>query len=395
MKNAAITIRMLALVLAVLCPSLVQAEETAEDITVVFDDGQTHDIDYWINNESQYNSVIVEVRDSNSTGQFTTVNLLNNGQIEDQLFACDKSRVNVSGGEIGGFLFALDNSRIVCSDGIISRGLIVCNRSRVTISGGTIGMGIRPLWTYDNSRVTISGGRIGDLWICHNSRVTISGGWIDGTIHVGRGYSKESVVKFIGSDFAVDGTAVGYGRIDTGGEESIHGTLTGILAGGEDLDNEFYIYGDSSILLAPEETLVVDIRPGSRPNPFNIKSKGVLSAAILGTEYVNVRDIKPDSIRLEGVKPIRSRYKDMATPVEDGYDCNCAKEGPDGYLDLALQFETQEVAEAIGNVSDGDEQMLILTAELSDGTPVAGTDWVLIHSRSNPRFMKRISTKRR
>jgi hypothetical protein len=310
---------------------------------------------------------------------------------------------------------------VTCSGGAIERGLIACNSSRVTISGGGI---MRPLWTYDNSRVTISGGRIGDLWVCQNSRVTISGGkvgnlrtsrsqsasrffgkgrevfryWranrspqvtisggsIGRTIYVGRGDSEDSVVKFVGSDFAVDGTAIGYGKIDTGGEESIYGTLTGTLAGGEVLNSKFYLYGDSSIVLAPEAVLTVDIRPGICPNRFPVRSRGVLPVTILGTESFSVRDINPDSVRLEGVRPYSSRYHDTATFAAEADDYNCTKEGPDGYPDLTLKFKAQEIAEALGDVNDGDEWMLILTAELSDGTPVAGTDWVVIYSSSRP-----------
>ena len=44
--------------------------------------------------------------------------------------------------------------------------------------------------------------------------------------------------------------------------------------------------------------VAVDIKPGSCPNPLNIKSKGVLPVAILGTEDFDVKDIKVNSIRI-------------------------------------------------------------------------------------------------
>jgi hypothetical protein len=64
--------------------------------------------------------------------------------------------------------------------------------------------------------------------------------------------------------------------------------------------------------------VAVDIRPRSCPNPLNVKSKGILPVAILGTEEFDVYDIDPVSVRLEGVAPIRSSYEDVATPVADG-----------------------------------------------------------------------------
>lgn len=66
----------------------------------------------------------------------------------------------------------------------------------------------------------------------------------------------------------------------------------------------------------------VDIKPGSCPNPLNLKSKGVLPVAVLGTEEFDVTTIDPLSILLsreeveEGVAPIRSDYEDVATPFE-------------------------------------------------------------------------------
>jgi hypothetical protein len=64
----------------------------------------------------------------------------------------------------------------------------------------------------------------------------------------------------------------------------------------------------------------VDIKPGSCPNPFNVKSKGVLPVAILGAEDFDVTMIDPSEILLsrdgieEGVPPLRWSYEDVATP---------------------------------------------------------------------------------
>lgn len=123
----------------------------------------------------------------------------------------------------------------------------------------------------------------------------------------------------------------------------------------------------------------IDIKPGSCPNPLNVKDKGVLPVAVLGIKDFDVFNIDPASIRLEGVAPVRSSYEDVATPVSNKTDdCDCTTEGPDGYLDLLLKFDTQEIVAALGGVYDGDVFLLILTGEDLAGTPIEGTDCVVI-----------------
>jgi hypothetical protein len=144
--------------------------------------------------------------------------------------------------------------------------------------------------------------------------------------------------------------------------------------------------------------VAMDIKPGSCPNPLNVKNQGVLPVAILGTENFDVNDIDPSTILLEGVKPVRWAFEDVATPpfepsIGDGEpDCfNCTEEGPDGFLDLTLKFETQEVLGVLGfgTMALVDESEIILsndricrvitlTGYLYDGTPISGEDTVLI-----------------
>jgi hypothetical protein len=121
----------------------------------------------------------------------------------------------------------------------------------------------------------------------------------------------------------------------------------------------------------------VDIKPGSCPNPLNVKSQGVLPVAILGTEYFDVSDVDVGAVRLAGVAPIRFNYADVATPFE-GELCDCHELGPDGYLDLTLKFDTQEVLDALGEVEDGDVLELILTGEGVVGIPIEGSDCIRI-----------------
>ncbi len=132
----------------------------------------------------------------------------------------------------------------------------------------------------------------------------------------------------------------------------------------------------------------VDIKPGSCPNPLNLKGKGVLPVAVLGTEDFDVGMIDPDTVRLsrEGIEasvaPVRWDYEDVATPFE-GELCDCHDLGADGYIDLTLKFSTAELVEAL-KLADvaGGTIPLTLTGNLFEefgGTPIRGEDcvWVM------------------
>ena len=128
------------------------------------------------------------------------------------------------------------------------------------------------------------------------------------------------------------------------------------------------------------ETLTVhlDIKPGSCPNRVNVRSKGVLPVAILGSEEFDVNTIDPASIRVNDVGPIRSHLEDVAAPLMYPNECECTKNGPDGYPDLALKFDTQQIVETLGEVNRGDTLTLLLTGVLNDETPIEGADCVMI-----------------
>ena len=145
---------------------------------------------------------------------------------------------------------------------------------------------------------------------------------------------------------------------------------------------------------AQEEVAVaVDIKPESCPNPINVKSKGVFPVAILGTEDFDVNQVDPNSITLwteDGgeVTPLRWALEDVATPYiyspEDEEEYMCTTDGPDGYPDLTLKFDIQEIVDALGepeDVDDGDVEFVWLTGNLLEefgGTPIEGRDVIII-----------------
>lgn len=95
-----------------------------------------------------------------------------------------------------------------------------------------------------------------------------------------------------------------------------------------------------------------------RPNSLNIKNLGVLPVAIFGTDELDVNDIDPDSIRLEGVPPLR-----VSINTDD---------------DLTLKFDRQDIVAALGAVTDGDHIVLTLTGKKYDGNAILGKDMVVI-----------------
>jgi hypothetical protein len=137
----------------------------------------------------------------------------------------------------------------------------------------------------------------------------------------------------------------------------------------------------------------VDIKPGSCPNPLNLKERGLLTAAVLGTPEFDVIQIDPSTIVLLNpvladpipVPPVRWALEDVATPYdpavggEGAYACTTA--GPDDYMDLTLKFDSQAVVAALGMVGDGEVLVLKLAGKLKEefgGVPISGGDVVLI-----------------
>ena len=158
------------------------------------------------------------------------------------------------------------------------------------------------------------------------------------------------------------------------------------------LSNTVTIDSNESDAILVEETteicpvsVYVDIKPGGCPTPVNVGSKGVLPVAVLGTNDFDITAVNPHSITLAGVSPLRWSMEDVATPYDINFDeCNvydCHESTGDGYVDLTLKFDTQEIAAAIEEVYDRQCLILELTGELKaayGGLPFKGGDVVSI-----------------
>lgn len=133
--------------------------------------------------------------------------------------------------------------------------------------------------------------------------------------------------------------------------------------------------------LADAETIIpvtFDVKPGSCPNPFNPKSNGVVTATVLGMEDFDATQVSVGTLRIGGFAvPVKVRVADVGSYAGDNGN-PCMDTTPDGYADLALQFDAQDIAAVMGPVTKRDAVTLRLTGRLLDGTAIEGEEVVTI-----------------
>ena len=144
-------------------------------------------------------------------------------------YAYDSSQATISSGSVN-YLFAYDSSQETISGGSVIL-LYASNSSQITMTGGSISYHLE---AFDSSQVTVSGGTITAGLLADNTSKMI----IDG------------------SNFAIDGTPVGFGDITSilGGSSAHdpHRILTGTLANGDIINTQFQIGNQAEIVLTPE-----------------------------------------------------------------------------------------------------------------------------------------------
>ena len=74
----------------------------------------------------------------------------------------------------------------------------------------------------------------------------------------------------------------------------------------------------------------------------------------------------------------QSSIEDVSAPYMDAEECGCTTEGPDGFDDLTLKFETQDIVALLGTVEFGDVITLTITGSMLDGTPFEAHDCIVI-----------------
>jgi 6-phosphogluconolactonase (cycloisomerase 2 family) len=116
--------------------------------------------------------------------------------------------------------------------------------------------------------------------------------------------------------------------------------------------------GAGAYLRASALEVAIDIKPGSDGNPINLRSRGIIPVAILGSAELDVADVLWAGVRFG---------PDEAPPAHGGphelEDVN-----GDGRLDMMVRFRTQDTGIICGDTE------ATLTGTLLDGMPFEGTD---------------------
>ncbi len=122
-------------------------------------------------------------------------------------------------------------------------------------------------------------------------------------------------------------------------------------------------------------SVLMNVRPGDCDSVINLKAKGVLPVAVLGGEYFDITQIEANSLKLEGISPLRVTFKDITQPGVCG-------EIPDGHLDLMMKFNRNDILNAIGGNDNTRKVSLSLTGNLKEefgGDPIKGSQLIRLH----------------
>lgn len=193
---------------------------------VVFDYGQTHNIDYEINDH-----VTVDLH---APGMGTALNILSGGRIVAGMDTWEDSAITI----ISGVLESLNmygRSTVNMSGGSIENHLQACENATVRVTGGSIS---QVIGAQQYAQVTLSGGSVGYLYTDDDAQITVLGGMIDDRVEL----YDHSLVTFSGSGFNY-----GYGELP-----DVTGVLTGTLTNGDTLSVRFDRFQSARIVLVPE-----------------------------------------------------------------------------------------------------------------------------------------------
>jgi hypothetical protein len=201
--------------------------------------------------------------------------------------------------------------------------------------------------TFDNTSLTVGGGVFGiavDI-VLHTSRHSAIGDVIpddtvaDGTVLVE--FTDGTVDQVIvPADIGFFGPETFFlGFTDDRGIKSL-------TIGTEPIPLRHSWVIDNLTIAAPVlKPITIDIKPGSYPNCFNIKSHGVIPVAVLGRADFDIAQIDVSTLHFAGLDV---RVKGNGAPqcsVEDvSGDFTYPEGAPDGYLDLVCQFVNDSTA---------------------------------------------------
>jgi hypothetical protein len=140
------------------------------------------------------------------------------------------------------------------------------------------------------------------------------------------------------------------------------------------------------INMTPEPVVLsLDLFPDACPNELNPGSRGALWAALVGSADLDVNDIQIATVSLNtfdfaGASLESGQYRiwDSTTIPDGSFEPDCTPNGPDGFDDLNLKFDLEDVARLLGPNAMGDEARLVVSGLMTDGTPFKAEDRIRI-----------------
>jgi hypothetical protein len=123
----------------------------------------------------------------------------------------------------------------------------------------------------------------------------------------------------------------------------------------------------------------IDFRPRNCLNYLNLNSNAAVTVVVLGTDAFDVGQVDVASVRVEGLEPVRTAYRDRGAPGQ-------CRGLPDGVLDLGVVMKADELLTALGErdipMLHGMRVSVQVEGFLHDGTRFAGRDDVFL--KGNP-----------
>jgi hypothetical protein len=189
---------------------LLSSVHSASGTTIDFNDGRIHDINYIVANSVTLDYMCPAIQ--------TILNILPGANISG-VYVYGNAIASMSGGTISsGSYSGFDNGRLSLTGGV-AQYIGVSNSSRAAMLGGqTV-----ELQGWNNGQLSLSGGTITDFFAFRNY----------------------STLIICGSGFQINGIPVEYGQYNGTGH------ITGNLANGGTIDNNFYLYNSAKIKLVP------------------------------------------------------------------------------------------------------------------------------------------------
>jgi len=147
-----------------------------------------------------------------------------------------------------------------------------------------------------------------------------------------------------------------------------------------------------NVAVTSPQQVVVDIAPGFCPVVINTNQGGVIQVAIVGSQSLNVTNIIPASVALNGVlADTNSFIANVAAPFVYTSGCDRKKHGL--FPDLVVEFDVSELIASLGPVKNGEHRVLTVNGTMNlvstNGTVIGtttfeGQDEIKISTKKSP-----------